>query len=99
VFLAVAPRRVYTGKVRPRATVRDPRTCGGGGDGAAAGCPGGDAGGRDEVAVPAVPAMRAGEVPPGGLGDPPGAGRAGGGRAPLVDQSHGDPGGLGLIAR
>jgi hypothetical protein len=47
--------------------------------------------------VPRVPAVRAAEVPPGGLGRPPGAVRAGGGRAPLVDKADSDPGGLGLV--
>ena len=46
---------------------------------------------------PCVPAVRAAEVPPGGLRHPPGAGGAGGGGAPLVDQRDGDPGGLGLV--
>ena len=44
-----------------------------------------------------MPAVRAAEVPPGGLGHPPGAGRARRGRAPLVGQVHGDPGGGGLV--
>jgi len=41
--------------------------------------------------------LRAAEVPPGGLGCPPGTPWAGGGRAPLVNQLDGDPGGLGLV--
>jgi hypothetical protein len=90
---------VHTGQVGSGATVRDPRPVRDGGDDAAAGSPGGDADGRDQVAVPALPAVRAGEVPAGGLGNPPGASGAGGGRAPLVDQAHGDPGGLGLVGQ
>lgn len=93
----VTPRGVHTGEMGSGATVRDPRPGWDGGNGAAARSPGGDAGGRDEVAVPCLPAVRAGEVPAGGLGYPPGAARAGGGRTPLVDQAHGDPGGLGLV--
>jgi hypothetical protein len=69
------------------------------GDGPAARCAGGDAGGRDEVAVAFQPAVRAAKHSSGGLGDPPVAGRAGGGRAPLVDERQGDGGGLGLVAQ
>jgi hypothetical protein len=87
---------VHTGKVRAGSAVRDPRALGGWGDGGAA-VAGGDVGGRDQVAVPVVPAVRAAEVAPSGLGDPAGAGGAGGGGAPLVDQPDGDPGGLGFI--
>jgi hypothetical protein len=76
--------------------VRDPRTVGWCGDGSAA-VADGHVDGRDQVAVPVVPAVRAGEVPPGRLGDPPGAGGAGGGRAPLVNELEGDPGRLGFV--
>jgi hypothetical protein len=47
--------------------------------------------------VAVLPAVRAGEIPPGGLGDPSAASGAGRGRAPLIDQEHADRGGLGLI--
>jgi hypothetical protein len=57
---------VHTGEVTSGSTVRDPRLLGEGGDGPAAGCAGGDAGSRDQVAVPGLPAARAVEVAPGG---------------------------------
>jgi hypothetical protein len=60
---------------------------------------GGDAGGRDQVAVAGELAGRAGQHPPGRFGDPGPAGRASGGGAPLVHQGHDDPGGLGLIGQ
>jgi hypothetical protein len=66
-------------------------------DGSAARGAGGDVGAADKVAVAGEPAVRAGERPPGGPGDSPGAGRAGGGGAPLVDQDRGDPGPGGLV--
>jgi hypothetical protein len=87
--------RVHTWQVRPGPAMRDPR---GGGDGAAARA-GGDVGGRDQVAVPGMPAVRAAEDPPGGFGYPSGAGGACRGRAPLVNERHGDPGGLGLVGQ
>jgi hypothetical protein len=89
---------VHTWQVRAGSAVRDPRAQWGRGDGAAA-VAGGDVGGRDQVAVPVVPAVRAAEVAPRGLGDPAGAGGAGGGGAPLVDQPDGDRGGLGLVGQ
>ena len=58
---------------------------------------GGDGGGREQVAVPNQPTVRAGHNPPGGLGDAPSAGGAGGGGAALVYQPHRDPGRLGLV--
>jgi hypothetical protein len=88
---------VHTGKVIAGSAVRDPRSSSGRGDDAAAAVAGGDVGGRDQVAVPVVPAVRAAEVAPSGLGYPAGAGGAGGGGAPLVHQPDGDRGGLGLI--
>jgi hypothetical protein len=93
----VTPRRGYTWQVRPGAAVRDSGRedgrCG-----AAAGT-GGDAGGREQVAVPGTSAVSAGHDPPGGLGDPLGAGRAGRGGAPLIHQPHLDPRLLGLVAQ
>jgi hypothetical protein len=52
----VTSRRVHTWQVGPGPAVRDPRACLGG-DGAAARA-GSDVGRRDQVAVPALPAMR-----------------------------------------
>jgi hypothetical protein len=60
---------------------------------------GGDVSRRDQVAVAGEPAMRAGEDPPGWLGDTVEALGAGGGGAPLVDQDDGDPGLLGLVGQ
>jgi hypothetical protein len=87
-----------TWQVVPGAAVRDLVREGVPGlDGSAARGAGGDVGAADKVAVPGEPAVRAGERPPGGPGDPPGAGRAGGGGAALVDQHGGDPGPAGLV--
>ena len=91
----VTSRRVHTWQVRSGPAVRDPRTCQGG-DGAAARA-GSDVGRRDQVAVPALPAVRAGEDPPGRLGYPPGAPGTRRGGAPLVHEREGDPGGLRLV--
>jgi hypothetical protein len=46
-----------------------------------------------------MPAVRTAEHPPGGLGDPAGAGRAGSRGAALVGQRDSDPGGLGLVTQ
>jgi hypothetical protein len=66
--------------------------------GSAAGA-GGDVSRRDQVAVAGERAMRAGEDPPGWLGDTFEALGASRGRAALVNQDHGDPGGLGLVSQ
>jgi hypothetical protein len=89
---------VHTWQVRAGSAVRDPLTFSGRGDGAAA-VTGGDVGGRDQVAVPAVPTVRAAEVPPAGLRYPAGAGGAGGGGSPLVHQPDGHSGSLGLVGQ
>jgi len=89
--------RVHTWQVRPGPAVRDPPGHLGG-DGAATRA-GGDVGGRDQVAVPGLPAVRAAEDPPGGLGHPPGTRGAGRGGAPLINQSDGDPGDCGLVGQ
>jgi hypothetical protein len=60
---------------------------------------GGDVSRRDQVAVTGEPAMRAGEDPPGWLGDTFEALGAGGGGAPFVDQDHGDSGLLGFVGQ
>jgi len=49
---------MHTRQVGSRATVRDPRPSWDNGDDAAARCAGGDAGGRDQVAVPDLPAYQ-----------------------------------------
>jgi hypothetical protein len=89
--------RVHTWEVRPGPAVRDPRTRWGE-DGAAA-RPGGDVGRRDQVAVPGVPAMRAGEYTSDGFRHPTGTRRAGRGGATLIDQRDSYPGYLGLVAQ
>jgi len=91
----VTPCRCHTGQVGTGATVRDTGwydgRCG------AAARADGDAGSREQITVPPQPAVRAGEDPPGGLGNRPGTCWAGGGGAPLIDQPHADPGHLGLV--
>jgi hypothetical protein len=89
--------RVHTWQVRSGSAVRDIGREGGR-CGAAARA-GGDAGAREQVAVPGQPAVRAGKHPPGGLGDGSEASGAGGGGAPLVGQPHGDPGRLGFVVQ
>jgi hypothetical protein len=88
---------VHAWQVRPGSAVRDPRTRWGG-DGAAA-RPGGDVGGRDQIAVPGVPAVRAREYASDGFRHPPVARGAGRGRTPLIDQRYSYPGHLGLVAQ
>jgi hypothetical protein len=78
---------VDTGQVPSGSAVRDPGPGWDRGDGSAAGSAGGDAGGRDQVAAPFQPAVRAGEDSSGGLGDPLAAGRAGRGRALVLSSS------------
>lgn len=89
--------RVHTWQVGTGAAVRDigreDGRCG------AAARAGGDAGGREQVAVPGELAVRAGKHPPGRFGDVVVASGAGGGGAPLIDQPYGDPGLLGLVAQ
>jgi len=93
----VTSRRVHTWQVHPGPAVRDPPGHLGGD--AAAARPGGDVDSRDQVAVPAIPAVRAGEDPPGGFRYPPGTRRARRGGTPLVHEGDGDPGGLGLVGQ
>lgn len=89
----VTPGPSGTGEMPSCSAVRDhDREPIPGGDGSAPGCSGGDVGAADQVAVPAEPAVSAGEVPVLRLGNPPPAGRAGRGRARLIDQHHADPG-------
>ena len=92
----VTSRGGDTRKVGPGAAVRD---AGRDGRRGAAAVPGGDIGGRDQVAVAGELAARAGQDPPGRLGDPGPAGRAGGGGAALVHQLQADPGGFGLVGQ
>jgi hypothetical protein len=83
----------------PGPAVRDPDRERGvpGLDGPASRGAGGDVRGTGEVAVPGEPAARARKNAAGGLGHPPGAGRAGGGGSALVDEDGGDPGAGGLV--
>jgi hypothetical protein len=60
---------------------------------------GGDVGGTDQIPVPLEPAVRAAEPAARGLGNPPVAGGAGGGGAPLIHQPHPDTRPLGLVAQ
>jgi len=90
----VTSRGGNTRKVRPSAAVRytgrnDRR------DPAAES--GGDIGGRGKVAVTGELAGRAGQHPPGRLGNPGPAGQAGRGSATLIHQLQADPGHLGLV--
>src|SRR5207249_644421 len=81
-----------TGEVPSGSTVRDhhrERIPAVGGDGAARSTPG-DVGAADQVAVPMKTTMYAGEAAAGGFGDPSVAGRAGRGRAALIDQDGAD---------
>jgi hypothetical protein len=77
---------VHAWQVCPGSAVRDPRAFGGRGDGAAA-LAGGDVGGRGQVAVALVPAVRAAEVPPGGLGYP--VTLSGGGKTEILSMNAG----------
>jgi hypothetical protein len=90
----VTSRGGDTRKVRPGAAVRDASR---NDRRDAAAESGGDAGRRRKVAVAGELAGRAGQHPPGGLGDPGAASGASRRGAALVDQSQADPGGLGLV--
>jgi hypothetical protein len=91
----VTSGRGHTGQVGSGAAVRDASRDGGWRDPAARA--GGDVSRRDQVAVALKLAVRAGEHPPGRLGDAVAAGGAGRGGAPLVHHRDADPGGLGLV--
>jgi hypothetical protein len=58
---------------------------------------GGDVVGTHQIPVPLEPAVRTAEPTALGLGDPPSAGRAGGGSSTLVHQPHQDSCPLGLV--
>jgi hypothetical protein len=86
----VTSRRVHTWQMRSSAAVHYPRTARRE-DGPAAHTDG-DIGGRDEIAVPGMPAVRADEDSPSRFRHPPGACGTGRGCAPLIDQRNANPG-------
>src|SRR6516162_117413 len=95
----VTPGASGTGQVPAGPAVRDyhrQHAVAGGGWAACRGTAG-DVGSTGQIPVPGETALRAEEVPPGGLGHPPPAGGAGGGGAPFIYQMHGDPGLLRLV--
>src|SRR4051794_36717594 len=93
----VTPCWSGTGEVSSGSTVRDHhRKPIVGGDGAARVAPG-DVGAADQVAVPAKTTMHTREDAAGGFGTPPVAGRAGRGRAALIDEDEADPSLFGFV--
>jgi len=92
VAASVTPRRHDAGP-----TVldehRQARACG------SAASLGGDVAGTHQIPVSIERTVWAAKLAASGLGDPPLAGRAGGGGAPLIHQPHHDPGPFGLVAQ